>query len=511
MEGEKTPSLEESFVILGDSLVPSLEDQYGKSLAQETKQLINEELQNLCIKGSNMKPSINISQNASTSNESQPLSQNEVSNKTSFYGTLPKLPNGLEVKDTQSITSFLNSTDMNSEEFQISQLVEENVQLKNTIIQNNNSMKAQYAKIREWQKEVEEIHENHKQKFIKAKQFIETLKNDNVALKQEISRLSCAPKSESNEKIKTYVEENMNKAELDLAKKKIASLEVELQEKNEACVAERSKRVQYEQKLEKFEMELENCYKTIREQKKQLEDALKQIQENVDAKEALQQHIEKNNKLEQNLLETTMDKKALSESISALTHKLDEKNGLVQYYQEQVMKLQSEVQNNQHVCEAEALKQQLMVSQKALTDCQQFNSNYQNKVAQLTAKNLELEEKLAQYSTYDDTIYALKTQIEINKNDFETEKRAKDDAIRERQQMGADLQNIHRRNTQLLEEIEYYRDRLSNMGEPPLPRAPPREEAPGPILRCPKCCFQFGTYTALENHVHRCLDVDGFP
>lgn len=36
-------------------------------------------------------------------------------------------------------------------------------------------MKAQYAKILEWQKEVEEIHENHKQKFMKAKHVLETV------------------------------------------------------------------------------------------------------------------------------------------------------------------------------------------------------------------------------------------------------------------------------------------------------------------------------------------------
>lgn len=151
------------------------------------------------------------------------------------------------------------------------------------------------------------------------------LKKENSALQQEVNKLSCAPKNQPSEAIETCVEENMNKVELDLAKKKITSLEEELQQKTEVCNAERTKRAQYEEKMEKFEMELEKSYKTIREQKKELADNLKQIQENLDTKDALvKQQIEKNNKLEQNLLEIIMDKKALSESISGLTCTLDE-------------------------------------------------------------------------------------------------------------------------------------------------------------------------------------------
>lgn len=52
-----------------------------------------------------------------------------------------------------------------------------------------------------------------------------------------------------------------------------------------------------------------------------------------------------------------------------------------------------------------------MLSQKALIESTQAKTSCQKTIEDLVARNVELEQNLAKYESYDDAIFALKTQV----------------------------------------------------------------------------------------------------
>lgn len=65
----------------------------------------------------------------------------------------------------------------------LKKVLEENSMLKETMKQNNMTIKEQFNTITKWQKEVMEVCDNHKQKFMETKELINKLKNENDELK----------------------------------------------------------------------------------------------------------------------------------------------------------------------------------------------------------------------------------------------------------------------------------------------------------------------------------------
>ncbi|CAG9764900.1 unnamed protein product [Ceutorhynchus assimilis] len=289
------------------------------SMLQEHKQLYQQELADL-LESTHLQPSVKP---ASTVNENKPTKESVDSNnadqhvvnnpKDSFQSTIGSLPNGLSPLKTAnnemnqsclpampqpqqiypglradehdsraiSIVSF-SPNDFGSEEIQakVTQLIDENMHLKDTIIQNNLSMKAQYDRIMAWQNDVTKVHEAHKEKFREAKRCIETLKEENATIKQENENLRYNLQVQQTEHDKTKKlltdtsENNLKEFQLDMANKKIKELEEELKKLN-STIAENQASYNWkamDEKLQRYENELEQAYKKLREMEKGTEE-----------------------------------------------------------------------------------------------------------------------------------------------------------------------------------------------------------------------------------------------
>lgn len=69
----------------------------------------------------------------------------------------------------------------------LSELLQENVKLKETLKQNNIAMKQQFNNIATWQEEIMKVHQNHKKKFSETRELINYLKKENTELKVRLS------------------------------------------------------------------------------------------------------------------------------------------------------------------------------------------------------------------------------------------------------------------------------------------------------------------------------------
>ncbi|XP_024888606.1 optineurin-like [Temnothorax curvispinosus] len=85
--------------------------------------------------------------------------------------------------DYKSMVSSLSITEMQR---RLTEMLQENVKLKETLRQNNDSMKQQFNTLAMWQEEVTKVHQNHKQKFAETKELINHLKKENAELKTKL-------------------------------------------------------------------------------------------------------------------------------------------------------------------------------------------------------------------------------------------------------------------------------------------------------------------------------------
>ncbi|XP_076751545.1 uncharacterized protein LOC143423825 isoform X2 [Xylocopa sonorina] len=69
----------------------------------------------------------------------------------------------------------------------LSELLQENVKLKETLKQNNIAMKQHFNTIANWQEEIMKVHQNHKKKFSETRELINYLKKENTELKVRLS------------------------------------------------------------------------------------------------------------------------------------------------------------------------------------------------------------------------------------------------------------------------------------------------------------------------------------
>jgi len=81
------------------------------------------------------------------------------------------------------MVSSLSITEMQN---RLTEMLQENVKLRETLKQNNESMKQQFNTLAMWQEEVTKVHQSHKQKFAETKEFINYLKKENADLKTKL-------------------------------------------------------------------------------------------------------------------------------------------------------------------------------------------------------------------------------------------------------------------------------------------------------------------------------------
>ncbi|XP_050294408.1 optineurin-like isoform X2 [Anthonomus grandis grandis] len=504
--------------------------------------------------------------NSLPSENQQKSGSNSYDMCTSNLPAMPK-PNLEPDKDDSKAISILSfaPSDFGSEEIlqaKITQLIDENTHLKDTLIQNNQSLKSHYERIILWQRDVERVHEGHKEKFKEAKKCIETLKEENNALKQQIET--------SQKEIKT--------AQLESANKKIMDLEESLEKlslQKDECLAEGAREVEMlREKLERYEKELENAYKKIRGLEKSMEEhsdvdseRLKLIEEKLLLSEMSNERANKEilslrNQLAQTV-QMTDETSKLQLALKRLEAELESRNSSIMFAQNRIIKLEGDLEaalnktkeleaNVEFIKEKEEqaniaawqarhkyaelehanqylrntqqetnhrnpendaselayAHQQLRQSQKALTDCEQNKTVAQSMVAKLSGHLADLQRQLeTNRRSAEDNEFALRTQLDIYKADFEAEREAKESTKQEKDKLTEDLQHLHRRNQQMQEEIELLREQVRQHGG--RPRHSAREEPQAsPILQrypCPICQVQFRSVKMVQDHLDTCV------
>ncbi|XP_070151799.1 optineurin isoform X2 [Polyergus mexicanus] len=88
--------------------------------------------------------------------------------------------------DYTSIVSSLSTDEMQKK---LTDMLQENVKLKETLKQNTSSMKEQFNTLAMWQEEVMKVHETHKKKFAETRELVTHLQKENAELKTKLSQL----------------------------------------------------------------------------------------------------------------------------------------------------------------------------------------------------------------------------------------------------------------------------------------------------------------------------------
>ncbi|XP_066155004.1 optineurin-like isoform X2 [Euwallacea fornicatus] len=523
-----------------------------------------------------------------------------------------------EDKGMISIISF-SPSDFQSEEIQakVFQLIEENTNLRDTVIQNNKNMKAQYEKVLTWQNDAEKVQEAHKQKFLEAKKMITTLKEEVASLKQENKKLEASLQG----KLCQTTENNLREFELDIANRKIKDLEEamqkftvssdekqetlktkealnQLQERSRAALVkleeeqrlrvkseealmdlqiqlgqikaknesmDPSQLTRTEEKLQRYEKELENAYKKIAQlekgneaEKRELEVTKENLLVSKMTNDRANQEIQS---LRAQLLNTTqatdiiskrhndaeqalMEREYMASQLDATRLKLMDAVTRIAQLEQQLAEINSEndvlgMREREEQAKVEAwmakqkiatlekklqestlpatvsqefpelayVRQQLMQTQIALTQCEQLRVAAEAKATSASKENAQLKMQLENRESEDDS-FALKTQLDVYKTDFEAEREAKEDVKREKKKIAEDLQHLHRRNQQLQEEIEILRRDKCAVTRPNTESSSTSSAAGSPMpLRytCPICNVQFRSLKLVQDHLETCI------
>ncbi|XP_047535879.1 optineurin isoform X3 [Vanessa atalanta] len=99
------------------------------------------------------------------------------------------------------VASTIITDDRSTEELQkrFGELLDENVVLKETLKQNNDSMKEQFMLIASCQEDMLKTHKLHREKFDETRDLVERLRQENKQLKHDLSRLTEAEVNVNNE------------------------------------------------------------------------------------------------------------------------------------------------------------------------------------------------------------------------------------------------------------------------------------------------------------------------
>ncbi|CAH1955371.1 unnamed protein product [Acanthoscelides obtectus] len=456
---------EESFVVLGQSLIPddlSSSDErpsvVGTEVVGEAKQWISSEINALEkdeqkhdeADGRLLKRGENIAAADTTAGTSREKKESlnsigSVGSALERSAVLPEMPKVESTFDVGSPVSIASITsNLSSEEVQnkVAQIIEENIKLKETIQQNNMSMKSQYDRIVAWQEEVQKVHQAHKDKIFEAKACIEKLKKDkeNLMLEVDKQRDVVASKNEtirelqetlnskqSHEALNQTSDNNLKEFELDAANKKLKDLECENQKLKQEYA-------NLQKDIERFEADSKPDKELIQKLQGELCAARMEVGQ------CQLEVIKGKEKLRDRETELGQILAGLREQMSKITP--------------------ADPLLNE---ELEHTKTQLTNTQIMLTLAEQNKSDALKQVdtlgQQVTKLSEEMEE-LKRKNEQTDEMCALKTQLDVYKADFEAERSAKETIKLDKDKFLEDIQTLQVCNQQLQEELEKVRNEL---------------------------------------------------
>ncbi|XP_012228357.1 optineurin-like isoform X2 [Linepithema humile] len=129
--------------------------------------------------------------------------------------------------------TMISSLSIDEMQQRLTELLQENVKLKETLKQNNVSMKQQFQTLAIWQEEVMKVHQNHKQKFAETRKLISQLKQENTDLQtkllqwQQIENMGFEPISAISESTSISIPDQIEFQQSMLSKVMISKMDIE--------------------------------------------------------------------------------------------------------------------------------------------------------------------------------------------------------------------------------------------------------------------------------------------
>ncbi|XP_011636667.1 myosin-11 isoform X2 [Pogonomyrmex barbatus] len=212
----------------------------------------------------NINPLTNISTNENDSLSFIVLGKDSVDVQASLLASYVDIQQKSMSIDYKSIVSSLSLTEMQQ---RLTEMLQENVKLKETLRQNNISMKQQFNTLAMWQEEVTKVHQNHKQKFAETKELINFLKKENCELKAKLSLLQHA-EDMGYEAISTFSESDIMTSDEDMPKLTGAISKIAIEKCKEyitSIISEKLADKELQQKMQQsiVEKELESAMKSL--------------------------------------------------------------------------------------------------------------------------------------------------------------------------------------------------------------------------------------------------------
>nr|CAI5856759.1 unnamed protein product [Callosobruchus analis] len=510
---------DESFVVLGKSLIPddtsSGNDDHTNLVAsevvEEARRWISSEIQALEIEeqrgdeadGRLLKKGANVdtADNAMGTSKEKKDSLNSFGSvsstleRSAVLPEMPKVESGFDAPiSIASITSNLSSEEVQTK---VAQIIEENMKLKDTILQNNISLKSQYDRIVAWQEEVQKVYQAHKDKIYEAKACIEKLKKDKENLVHELEKQKdvvsrkdeiiktlqeTLASKESNVSLNQTSNNNLKEFELEMANKKIKDLECE------------------NQKLKDENADLHRNLESVKEDSKPNEERIRKLQGELDiAKTEIEQYKLEASKVKNMVRDRETE---LGQIIAGLREQLSNTKSVDPWITEELDNTRTQLSNTQIM---------LTLAEENKTAALKQVDSLSEQVKRLSKEIEELKLKNVQ----SDEMFALKTQMDMYKVDFEQERSAKEAMRLEKDKLLEDIQMLQTRNQQLQDDLAILRSNGEYVVVPPSgptmstssstnTSSSASNSPPLGKHSCPLCGIQFRSIRLLEDHVDVC-------
>lgn len=490
---------EESFIILGSTPTPSME-QYisnnpaslaGNRMAASTTQTISNNFSLIqadeSLKVSSMKittPPKSVQPSAaspapdSIRQGSNPLAASVImgETKSSLFQTFPSL--------TQSTMSL--------DEIQMLQhLMTEHGQMKESLQKANVAMRKNFTNIQKWQDEVKAKYSDQVRTIDEQCATIARLEEENGKLKQLVA--AGEARAVDQEKRAAELKITLEKA-LDEVQKQIqaerASALAEVEEMKKALSEKESILKNMAREIERLELEKQE-FVVVKSNKPDASDGGVQLV----AKEEHDRQI-----------------KVLQREMSVIVAK----------------NLESEDMKKVYIDELNCMRVNLTAAEEVFA---KNRAQLERQAREIETKDVSLAENIRELKTLAEQVDVLTAQLDIYKNDFEAERTARAELASEKDRILTDLKLLQKRNQQLIEEVQNGRlaeeraTRAANESldkrEPSPPvaasvqgavggaasaAAAPEEQAYNPvILYCPLCSQGYRDLSTLQNHVEDCV------
>ncbi|EDS28511.1 NFkappaB essential modulator [Culex quinquefasciatus] len=493
---------EESFIVLGSTPTPSmeqylesgssLEQTQSKKMTESTTTQINSGNFSLIQAGESLKPKFDSPKCS--------ISQQEASNG-SFRGANPLAASIImgETKSSllQAFPSLMqSSSSMPIDEVQALQhLLNEHGQMKDSLHKANVAMRKNFTNIQKWQDEVKTKYAEQVRTIDEQRAALDGLEAENKTLKQALQ----LAETRATDQAKKFQEERI-------------ALQKWLDESRQQVEAERLNAT----------AELDELRKAVSEKQSILQNMAKQIE-----------RLE----LEKQEFVVVRATKAGGNDVGADADYITKEE-----HQRQLKVLQREMSvvvarnlefddmKNVFVDEINCLKVNLSAAEELHA---KHRTELARQARDIETKDVSLAENIRELKTLAEQVDVLTAQLDIYKVDFEAERTARAELASEKDRILADLKLLQKRNQQLIEEVQNGRVAQENatkaanealdkrVPEPPTetpgpsrvganpPQPDPEEQEFVPsILHCPLCNNAYRDLTTLQNHVEDCVGVE---